>query len=75
MEAVVHWVARALSLARAITRMVKAEKVQTINQVAVVKATRVVVSWAAFSEVIKAAKVFSDIVDYLARSNTMLVKA
>ena len=43
-EAVVRWVARALSLVRAITKMVKAERVRTINPVAVVKATRVVVS-------------------------------
>ena len=77
-EAEVRWVARALSLARLKTTMVMAEKVekaQTINPVAVVKATRVLVSWVAFSEVIKAAKVFSDIVDYLVQSNMMLVKA
>lgn len=77
-EAEVRWVARALSLARVKTTMVvaeKAEKVQTINPVAVVKATRVLVSWVAFSEVIKAAKVFSDIVDYLVQSNMMLAKA
>ena len=39
------------------------------------KTAKVADSWAAFSEEIKAAKVFSDTVDCLVRSSTMLEKA
>ena len=48
------------------------------KEVAVVKeakTAKLADSWAAFSEEIKAAKVFSDTVDCLVRSSTMLEKA